>query len=140
MAGTVTSAGRRASKAVRDQRSFRFARAVVRRYWDGDGPSHTRCLAYYSILVLLAGFIGFLGLASVLDSPGLRRTAQEMVTALSPGPSGEILREAATRGARGGSVAMVLGLIAALAAGTRGMRRSNGPPTGCSAWRRIARS
>lgn len=100
-----------------------FLRAVVRRYWDGDGPSHTRALAYHSTLVLLAGFIGFIGMASVLDAPTIRGTAQQMITQLSPGPSGRILEEAAKQGASGGGAAMVLGFGTAVVAGTRGMRQ-----------------
>jgi YihY family inner membrane protein len=100
-----------------------FLRAVVRRYWDADGPSHTRGLAYHSTLVLMAGFIGFIGMASVLDAPAIRGTAQQMITQLSPGPSGRILEEAAKQGASGGGAAMVLGFGTAVAAGTRGMRQ-----------------
>lgn len=122
MGGTLT-APQEAAERARRHRSVRFATAVARRYWDADGPSHTRALAYHSILVLLAGFIGFLGLVSVLDSEALRRTAEEMVTGLAPGPSGRILREAAQRGTSGGGTALVLGVVAALAAGTRGMRQ-----------------
>lgn len=122
MGGALTAAEQGVAR-VRRHRAVDFARAVVRRYWDADGASHSRALAYHSMLVLLAGFIGFLGLVSVLDSAGLRRTAEEMVTGLSPGPSGRILREAAQRGASGGPTGMILGFAAALAAGTRGMRQ-----------------
>jgi YihY family inner membrane protein len=101
----------------------RFAVAVVRRYWDADGPSHTRALGYHSALVLLAGFIGFIGLASVLNVEVLRGTAEQMVTSLSPGPAGRVLQEAAQHGARGGAAAMVLGLGTALTVGTRAMRQ-----------------
>jgi YihY family inner membrane protein len=100
-----------------------FLRAVVRRYWDADGPSHTRGLAYHSTLVLLAGFIGFIGMASVFDAPAIRGTAEQMITRLSPGPSGQILQQAARRGAAGGAAAMMLGFGTAVAAGTRGMRQ-----------------
>jgi YihY family inner membrane protein len=100
-----------------------FLRAVVRRYWDGDGPSHTRGLAYHSTLVLLAGFIGFIGMASVLDAPAISGTAQQMIIQLSPGPSGRILGEASKQGASGGTAAMVLGFGTAVVAGTRGMRQ-----------------
>lgn len=96
---------------------------MVRRYWDADGPSHTRGLAYHSTLVLMAGFIGFIGMASVLEAPAVRGTAEQLITQLSPGPSGRILGQAARQGAAGGAAAMVLGFGTALAAGTRGMRQ-----------------
>jgi YihY family inner membrane protein len=73
--------------------------------------------------VLLAGFIGFIGLASVMDVESLRGVAEQMLTQLSPGPSGRILEKAAEHGARGGATAMVLGLGSALTFGTRAMRQ-----------------
>jgi YihY family inner membrane protein len=115
--------GGRATAITMQSRVVRFLRAVVRRYWDADGPSHTRGLAYHSTLVLLAGFIGFIGMASVFDAPAIRGTAEQMITRLSPGPSGRILQQAARQGAAGGAAAMVLGFGTALAAGTRGMRQ-----------------
>jgi membrane protein len=97
-----------------------LGKAVVRRYWDADGPSHTRALAYHSMLVLLSGLIGFIGVASVLELPVVRTTVEEWLRRISPGPSGRILSEAVQQGAAGGGVA-VLGLGTALAVGTRAM-------------------
>jgi YihY family inner membrane protein len=98
---------------------FETIRAVVRRYWDADGPSHSRALAYHSILALLAGLIGLIGLAGALDVPIVRRTVEEWLTRLSPGPSGRILRTAAAQG--GSGAAAVVGLGTALIVGTRAL-------------------
>jgi YihY family inner membrane protein len=105
---------------VESRRRWGSARSVVRRYWDADGPSHSRALAYHSILVLLSGFIGFIGLASILDLDVVRTTVEEWLVKLSPGPSGRVLKEAASQGSGGGAAAL-LGLGTALIAGTRAM-------------------
>jgi hypothetical protein len=73
------------------------------------------------MFVLLAGFIGLVGLASAFDLPRVRGIVEQMADTLSPGPSGQLLREAARQGAEGGTAAMVLGLLAALLAGTLAM-------------------
>jgi YihY family inner membrane protein len=117
--------GRNISSAARElnlsrRRGLGSARLVVRRYWDADGPSHSRALAYHSMLVLLSGFIGFIGLATVLDMEVVRATVEEWLVKLSPGPSGRVLREAASQGSGGGTAA-ILGLGTALIAGTRAM-------------------
>jgi uncharacterized BrkB/YihY/UPF0761 family membrane protein len=83
--------------------------------------SHVRALAYQSMFVLLSGFIGLVGLVSALDLPRVRGIVEQMVDTISPGPSGQLLREAARQGASGGTTAMVLGLLAALLAGTLAM-------------------
>jgi len=73
------------------------------------------------MFVLLSGFIGLVGLASALDLPRVRGIVEQMADTLSPGPSGRLLREAARQGASGGTTAMILGLLAALLAGTLAM-------------------
>jgi YihY family inner membrane protein len=98
-----------------------LARDVVERFVAADGTSHTRALAYQSMFVVLSGFIGFIGLVSVVDLPRVRATVQQLATSLAPGPSGRLLIEAARQGARGGTAATVAGLGAALVAGTLAM-------------------
>ena len=103
-----------------DPARFPPIRSVIRRYWDADGPSHSRALAYYSIVALHSGLIGFIGLASLLDVAAVRGTVQEWLVQLSPGPSGRILGTAVGQTTAGGAAA-VLGLGAALFVGTRAM-------------------
>jgi uncharacterized BrkB/YihY/UPF0761 family membrane protein len=98
-----------------------LARSSVRRFRNADGASHVRALAYQSMFVLISGFIGLVGLASAFDVPRVRGIVEQMADTLSPGPSGQLLQEAARQGANGGTTALVLGLLAALFAGTLAM-------------------
>ena len=98
-----------------------FVSAVVRRFRAADGTSHARALAYQSMFVLISGFIGVVGLASLLNYTELRRTVEQISSWISPGPSGSLLQEAARQGASGGATATVVGLVAALVAGTFAM-------------------
>jgi membrane protein len=109
------------STAARLDRAPSLVQAVVRRFLDADGTSHMRALAYESILVALSGFIGLIGLASVLGIEQVRATVQQLVASISPGPSGQLLRQAASQGASSGATAAVVGLLAALSASTLAM-------------------
>jgi YihY family inner membrane protein len=94
---------------------------VIRRVLRADGMSHTRALAYETMLIVLSGFIGLLGVASLLEFEQIRGTVTELGRSLAPGPSGELLREAAASGARHATTAAVVGLSAAAVAGTIAM-------------------
>jgi YihY family inner membrane protein len=94
---------------------------VIRRYLRADGMSHSRALAYETMLIVFSGFIGLLGVASLLDLEQVRGTVTELGRSIAPGPSGELLREAAASGARHGTTAAVFGLAAAALAGTIAM-------------------
>ncbi len=108
-------------RAVRRRGGVELARSSVKRFREADGTSHVRALAYQSMFVLLSGFIGLVGLASAFDLPRVRGVVEELAAALSPGPSGQLLREAARQGASGGTIAMVFGLLAAVLTGTLAM-------------------
>jgi YihY family inner membrane protein len=110
-----------ARRAVLRRGGGEFARSSVKRFWEADGTSHARALAYQSMFVLLSGFIGLVGLASEFDLPRVRGIVEEMADTLSPGPSGRLLQEAASQGASGGRTVMLLGLLAAVLAGTLAM-------------------
>jgi YihY family inner membrane protein len=97
------------------------ARAVVHRFREADGTSHVRALAYQSAFVMISGFIGVVGLASVLGWSALRATVRELATRVAPGSSGRLLQEAVQQGSSGGTTATVIGLGAALVAGTLAM-------------------
>jgi YihY family inner membrane protein len=107
--------------AIRRRGVARFVRDVVERFVAADGTSHTRALAYQSMFVVLSGFIGFVGIASVFDLPQVRSTVEQLATTLSPGPSSRLLIEAAHQGARDGTTALIAGLGSALIAGTLAM-------------------
>jgi uncharacterized BrkB/YihY/UPF0761 family membrane protein len=108
-------------RAVRQRGLGELARSSAKRFRKADGTSHVRALAYQSMFVLLSGFVGLVGLASAFDLPRVRGIVEQMAGTLSPGPSGQLLREAARQGANGGTIAMVVGLLAALLAGTLAM-------------------
>lgn len=118
--GTI-GAGERSAEAARRRGLGELSRAAIRRFRGADGTSHARALAYQMVFVVVSGFIGLVGLASVLDVDALRGTVVEMAKQLAPGPSGRLIQEAAKQGAGGASAAMVLGLGAALVAGTFAM-------------------
>src|SRR3982751_2543719 len=89
---------------------------AVQRFRGADGMSHARALGYQGTFAMLSGFIGLIGLASVLGAATIRGTIVEMSKTLAPGPSGQLLQEAANRSTGGGTAAFV-GLGAALISG-----------------------
>jgi YihY family inner membrane protein len=111
----------RISRPLRPSGLLGFCRDAVERFIAGDGTSHTRALAYQSMFMVLSGFIGFVGLVSVIDLRQVRGTVEQLAQTLAPGPSGRLLVEAAQQGAEGGASAMVAGLGAALVAATLAM-------------------
>jgi uncharacterized BrkB/YihY/UPF0761 family membrane protein len=115
MASTVVEKIHTENAAPR--KTGRFVGDVVRRFRRADGTSHTRALAYQILLIALSGFIGLVGLASLLEMSEIRGMVQHLVTTVSPGPSGQLLQEAAKQGATGGAIAAVVGLGAAWVAG-----------------------
>ena len=86
-----------------------------------DGTTHVRALAYQAILIVLSGFIGVIGLASLLHAEWFRGVVVELGRSIAPGPAGRLVGEAAARGAHAGSSAAAFGLAAAFATGTLAM-------------------
>lgn len=98
-----------------------FITRSLQRFVDADGTTHVRALAYESILIVLSGFIGVIGLASLLDAEWFRGVVVELSRTIAPGPAGRLIGGAARRGTRAGSSAAVFGLAAAFATGTLAM-------------------
>ncbi len=90
---------------------------VIRRFRGADGTSHARALAYQTVFITLSGFIGLVGLASVLGLGEIRRTVQHLASSVAPGPSSRLLQEAAQQGASGGAAVALIGLGAAWVSG-----------------------
>ena len=88
---------------------------------DADGTSHVRALAYESILIALSGFIGAVGLASLLDAEWFRGVVVELARTIAPGPAGRVVGEAAQQGADAGGSAAVFGLAVTFLTGTLAM-------------------
>jgi uncharacterized BrkB/YihY/UPF0761 family membrane protein len=97
----------------------RLSGDVFRRFRDADGMSHTRALAYQGTFAALSGFIGLIGLASVLGVGALRDTVMEFSKTVAPGPSGQLLQQAAR--STGGGTAALFGLGAMLISGALAM-------------------
>ena len=98
---------------------------VIRRFTDADGSSHTRALGYQGMFAMLSGFIGLVGLASVLGVGVFRDTIIELSKSIAPGPSGQLLQEAARRSTGGGTAALVgLGVEVVDGSGPGGARRA----------------
>lgn len=96
-------------------------REIAARLRQADGTSHVRALAYQSAFVMMSGFVGLIGLSTVLGLEQLRATVQELSASLLPGEAGRLLQETVQRGANGGATATVVGLGAALTSGTLAM-------------------
>jgi uncharacterized BrkB/YihY/UPF0761 family membrane protein len=94
---------------------------TAKRLHDADGTSHVRALAYQSAFVMMSGFVGIVGLSTVLGLEHVRVTVQELATRVLPGEAGRLLQETLQRGANGGATAAVVGLGAALVSGTLAM-------------------
>ena len=114
--------------AVETLRSTGRSRLFVRtlgRFRAADGFSHARALAFQFTLTALPALIAAVGLATVLDQGGLRKTLEQTLLGIAPGPSGQILSQAFQQG-RGvgpgsGTSALVIGLVAAVISGTSAM-------------------
>jgi uncharacterized BrkB/YihY/UPF0761 family membrane protein len=113
--GPAVSASARASGVGR------AAGDAVTRFIEHDGTSHARALAYQFAFVLMSGFIGLIGLASVLNWAQLRATVEEQAERLAPGPGARLLQEAAQHGASGAGTAAFVGILAAMTGGTLAM-------------------
>jgi uncharacterized BrkB/YihY/UPF0761 family membrane protein len=94
---------------------------ALERFVEADGATHVRALAFESAFLILSGYIGVVGLASVLDAEAVRGVVQQLGRTISPGPAGRLLVEAAEQGAKGGATAAIVGLAAALGSGTLAM-------------------
>lgn len=123
IARDVTEAPRpdAAHRGAARPRAGRFAGAVLLRFRAADGTTHVRALAYQTMFIAISGFIGLVGLASVLDVDALRGTATELGRSLAPGPSGRILQQTIDQGSSHGGTAAAIGLVAATLAGTLAM-------------------
>ncbi|MEP6757863.1 MAG: YihY/virulence factor BrkB family protein [Actinomycetota bacterium] len=89
--------------------------AFLRLRW-ADGFSHARSMAYATTLIFVQGVIALVGLASVLGAGGARDLIVNTLRAVAPGPTGQVLTEAAGQARQAGSshpVALILGTIGA---------------------------
>jgi len=93
--------------------------AFMRLRW-ADGFSHARSMAYATTLIFVQGVIALVGLASVLGTGGARELIVNTLRSVAPGPTGQVLTEAAGQAQQTGShhpVALIAGTIGALVTG-----------------------
>jgi YihY family inner membrane protein len=95
------------------------------RFRAADGTSHARALAFQIMLTALPGLIAIVGFASYFEQGGFRKLFEKTAATLAPGPAGQIFHQAFHQGSnaasRSGLTALILGLAAALIAGTTAM-------------------
>jgi YihY family inner membrane protein len=93
--------------------------AFKRLRW-ADGFSHARSMAYATTLIFVQGVIALVGLASVLGTGGARELIVNTLRSVAPGPTGQVLTEAAGQAQQTGThhpVALIAGTIGALVTG-----------------------
>jgi YihY family inner membrane protein len=102
--------------------SRRLLRDAFERLRASDGFSHARSMAFLTALILVQGVIALVGLASALDEGRVSQAIVGMLKDVFPGPAGTVLidavRQAHEAGAQQRSLALTLGVIAALVTGT----------------------
>lgn len=119
----VPDAGERSARdAVRAVRraGWSFWRDAFARFRYGDGFSHSRALALQLSLAFIPLVIATVGLSGALATAGLGRVLRRTLVALSPGGSGELIRDTLER-EEGSEAALWLGLAFALATLTTAM-------------------
>jgi YihY family inner membrane protein len=103
----------------------RLAKDAFVRFRYADGTSPSRALAFQVTLTLLPGMIAAIGLATTLRVRQVVNLVRQITERIAPGPAGDIFLTALRQGqkatAGGGRVALVIGLIAALASATFAM-------------------
>jgi YihY family inner membrane protein len=92
------------------------------RFSASDGTSHTRALAFSSVIGLFPGMIAVIGFATAFHFDTLRTVVERTATGLAPGNSSQVLTQAFHSASSGEAVAaLVFGGAAMLFAGTIAM-------------------
>jgi YihY family inner membrane protein len=145
----VPDAGERTAhdawRAVRTAR-WEFWKETFARFRYGDGFSHSRALALQLSLAFIPLVIATVGLSGTLATAAFGRVLRRTIIALSPGGSGELIRQTLER-EQGSSAALWLGLAFAFATLTtamgqveRGANRIYGVPRDRPGRRKYARA
>jgi YihY family inner membrane protein len=106
-----------ATSTVRRRGVGTFVGDVLRRFIAADGTTHVRALAYQTMFVILSGFIGLIGLATVMHIQQLRGVVTELAKSLMPGPGSKVIGQTVKEGSKSGGTAAFVGLAAAASAG-----------------------
>ncbi|WP_217924879.1 YihY/virulence factor BrkB family protein [Miltoncostaea oceani] len=144
--------GDEALETIRRTGLLTLARDGFIRFRAADGFSHARALAFQLTLTIIPALIAVVGLAAATERDDVRRFVAETLRSVAPGPMGELLSAAIEQGSvsaaeERGEVALALGGIVALVAGTiamaqveRGANRIYGLETDRSPVRRYLRA
>lgn len=108
-----------ARETLRSTGNLQLAKFSFQRFRAADGFSHSRALAFQIVLTFVPGLIALVGLTSLVGQASFRRVVQDTLVDLAPGPAAKVLTQAFGQG--GGTTPLLVGLIAALVAGTTAM-------------------
>lgn len=111
-------------EVLRRVRYVPLLKKSMRRFRRADGFSYARAVAFAVVLTAFPALIFFVALAVWLGSRELQSSVEAILTSLAPGSTSGFFQQAVEqgqRGARGNSLAMILGGVAALTGGAVGM-------------------
>jgi YihY family inner membrane protein len=108
-----------ARETLRSTGNLQLAKSSFQRFRAADGFSHSRALAFQIVLTFVPGLIALVGLTVLVGQASFRRVVQHTLVGLAPGPAAKVLTQAFGQG--GGTTPLLIGLIAALVAGTTAM-------------------
>ncbi|HEY1331630.1 MAG TPA: YihY/virulence factor BrkB family protein [Actinomycetota bacterium] len=123
VAETRSLSGDDARETLSHHGRWRLLRASMIRFVKADGFSHTRALAYTSVLAVFPGLIAIVGLSQVVHSPTMQGVLVGSLSGIAPGREGQILTESIrhAEAASSGWIAFVFGTMSAVYAGTTAM-------------------
>jgi YihY family inner membrane protein len=111
-----------ARDTLRGQGRWQLVKDTALRYMAADGTSHTRALAFSSVIGLFPGMIAVIGFATAFHFDTLRSVVERTATGLAPGDSSQVLTKAFHSASSGQAVtALVVGTVSMLFAGTLAM-------------------
>jgi YihY family inner membrane protein len=114
--------GGAARATLRREGRWQLLKDTTLRYVAADGTSHTRALAFSSVIGLFPAMIAVIGFATAFHFDTLRTVVERTATGLAPGNSSQVLTQAFHSASSGQAVAaLVFGGAAMLFAGTTAM-------------------
>lgn len=114
-----------ARRALADARMDLLVRDAFTRFRYADGFSYARSIAFQIVLAIIPGVIFFVALAVRIGEGRLRSVISSLMTSLTPGPAGDMFRQALDQGSdaasSGNTVAIAVGGMAMLVASVTAM-------------------
>ncbi len=114
--------GTDARKTLQRVGRWRLTKDVLVRFVAASGSSHTRALAFSSVIGIFPGVIAVIGFATTFHLTRFRSLVEQTATGLAPGRSSQVLSQAFRSASSGLSLAALLGgALSMLIAGTIAM-------------------